>query len=48
MVGRFGMSEQTAFVSVLPQDGEGQGWQMAGFSQVSPPMAPRIMPRSVP
>ena len=35
MVGRLGMSEEIGFVSVLPQDGEDQRWQMAGFSQVS-------------
>jgi cell division protease FtsH len=33
MVGRFGMSEEIGFVSVLPQDGE--AWAMPGLSQVS-------------
>jgi cell division protease FtsH len=33
MVGRFGMSEEIGFVSVLPQDGD--AWAMAGLSQVS-------------
>jgi cell division protease FtsH len=33
MVGRFGMSDEIGFVSVLPQDGE--AWAMPGLSQVS-------------
>jgi cell division protease FtsH len=33
MVGRFGMSDEIGFVSVLPQDGD--GWGAYGSSQVS-------------
>ena len=33
MVGRFGMSDEIGFVSVLPQDGD--GWGTYGSSQVS-------------
>ena len=40
MVGRFGMSDEIGFVSVLPQ--EGDGWAMNGASQVSERTRQRI------
>jgi cell division protease FtsH len=40
MVGRFGMSDEIGFVSVVPQDGDGSG--MPGYSEVSERTRQRI------
>jgi cell division protease FtsH len=40
MVGRFGMSDEIGFLSVLPQDGDGAGFP--GYSEVSERTRQRI------